>query len=197
MIVDQAFVDPDNLLCIERLTQRRFGCFLAPSIAVGIQEGLTRCQERSLAVVIDSAALKDKLEPANLRSGNARHVVTDRRIVGQVVLAPPTIDPKAQGDSPVGTARKDWARIAQPDIPVFCRNEISTSAQHVSGRSLGLGPIHEHANAVRLAQRVHHRRHIAARRLKIAIPLLWVGRPGRPNGLLRGPLGGDANFFGY
>src|SRR5690606_33948685 len=58
VIVEQAFVDPDDLARAESLPERGFGFIFRPAVAVGVQQGLARRQDRTLAIVIDGTAFE-------------------------------------------------------------------------------------------------------------------------------------------
>ncbi len=193
VIVLQAFVDPDDLARAERLAKCGFGDLLGPAVAVGIEQRLARRQDRALAVMIDGAAFEHEVEAADGLARKARDVVADRRVVGKIVFAAPAVGREAKSGEAVGRHRKDRSRVAQPDIAVLRGNELGGLADGRACRSLGLGAVDQQAHLVALSpvafsERAHERRHVAARRLEITVPFVRIGRPCRPDRLLRRPL---------
>ena len=189
VVVLQALVDPDDLPGAEGFAERRFGLRLGPAVAVRVEQRLPRGQHRALAVVVDGAALQHEVEALDGRIGDARNVVADRRVIGQIVLAAPAVGGKAQRHVPDVRARKDRPRVAQPDVAVARLHEIRDAAQSRARRGFRLRAVDQQAHGVGFAQGAHHRRHVAARRLEVAVPLVGVRRPGRPDGLEQRPLG--------
>ena len=189
VVVLQALVDPDDLLGAEGFAERGLSLRLGPAIAVGIEQRLPRRQDGAFPVMVDGASLQNEIEPLHGGVGDARDFVADRRVVGQVVLAAPAIRGEAESDAPDVRARENWSRIAQPDVAIARLHEVGGAAQCRARRGLRLRAVDQEPDAVGLAQRAHHRGHIAARRLEVAVPLLGVGRPGRPHGLEQRPLG--------
>ena len=168
-------------------------CALRPAVAVGVEQRLARGQHRALAVVVDGAAFQHEVEALHGRIGDARDVVADRRVVRQIVLAAPAVGGKAQRDAPDVRARENRPRVAQPDVAVARRHEVGGAAQSRARRGFRFRAVDQQAHGVGFAQGAHHRRHVAARRLEVAVPLLGVRRPSRPNGLEQRPLGRDVD----
>ena len=117
MVAFEAFVDPDDLSCVERGGESRFGLRLGPAIAVGVQQSLARGEECALAVVIDGATFEHEVERLGRRSGEACDVASDRVVAGEVELAAPAVGLEAERHMAIGPAREDGARVAQPDVP--------------------------------------------------------------------------------
>ena len=181
VVVLQALVDPDDFPGSESLGQRLLGGGFRPAVAIGIQQRLPRRQDRALAIVIDGAAFEHEIEAADRRCGKARNVVADRRVIGQIVLAAPAVGFEAQRHGALVTTREDGAGIAQPDVAVLCRNDFGRVANGRASRGFGLVAVRKQPHVVaRRVQRSDKRRHVAARRFKIAVPLCR-GLPARPS----------------
>ena len=189
VIVLQTFVDPDDLLGTERFAQRGLGCFLRPAVAVRVQKRLPRRQDRAFAVVIDRAAFEHEVETADRRPGDACDVIADGCVIGQIVLAAPAVRSEAQRDDAFRRLRKDRSGIAQPDVAVLRRDDFRDVDRQGSVRGcLGFVAVGKHADLVAGdAQRADQRRHIAARRFEIIVPLSRIGGPCRPDRFLRRP----------
>ena len=99
-------------------------------------------------------------------------VVADRRIVGQVELAAPAIGLEPERDRAVVAPREDRAGVAEPDIAVARRNEVSAAPpERGTSGGFSLGAIDQQPHAVSVRKRAHHGRHVAPRRFEIAVPL--------------------------
>ncbi len=123
---------------------------------------------------------------------------------GRSYLPPQLLVVKRRAARPSGVTRKDRSRVAQPDIAVARGNELGGLAHGRACRSLGLGAVHQKPDLVALSpvafsERAHERRHVATRCLEITVPFVRIGRPCRPDGLLRRPLRrhGDHRLLGH
>ena len=142
--------------------------------------------------MIDGAAFEHELETADRRRCETRNVIADSCVIRQIVLAAPAVGFEPQRHGALVTTREDGAGIAQPDVAVLCRNDLGRVANGRASRGFGLIAVRKQPHVVaRRVQRSDERRHVATRRFKIAVPLFGVCRPGRPNRLLRRPLGGN------
>ncbi len=193
VIMGEALVEPDDLARAEGVVQRGLGLALAPAIAVGVEEGLPRGEHRAVAVMVDGAAFEHEVEFPRADARQLGDVVANGRVVGKVELAAPAIGHESQRDGALVASRKDRTGVAQPDVAIARLDELGGGAELGAGRHLGFGPMHQKADAVGRRERAYHGRHIAARRLKVAVPLLGVGGPRRPDRFLRHPLGGNGN----
>ena len=127
-------------------------CRLGPAVAVGIEQRLPRRQDRALAVVVDRAAFEHEVEAADGRAGEARDVVADGGVVGQVVLAAPAVGLEAQRDGAVGRARKDRSGVAQPDVAVARGHELGGSPTAARAEASASAPLTSRRTGLPLAQ---------------------------------------------
>ena len=69
--------------------------------------------------MIDRAAFQHEVEMADRHAGQARDVVADGCVVGELVFAAPAVGLEAQREQALGPAREDRPGVAQPDIAVL------------------------------------------------------------------------------
>ncbi len=81
MVVEEALVEPDDFPRAEGLAQRRFRFAFRPAIAIVIEQGLSRGEDRALAVMLDGASFQHEVELADRYAGKPRDVVADSGVV--------------------------------------------------------------------------------------------------------------------
>ena len=172
-------------------------CALRPAIAIVVEQGLPRGEDRALTVMLDGAAFQHEVESADRRAGKPRDVVADGGVVGQVEFAAPAIGPKSQRDRAVFRSREDRARVAEPDIAVARRNDLGRAARARRGPRPRLRRPPPAAHPVRSGSSARTSAATSRRgRRQVAVPLVRIGRPSGPDGLLRRPFRGNGNLLG-
>ena len=141
--------------------------------------------------MVDGAAFQHEVEAANGRRGEARDVVADGRVVGKVVFAAPAVGREAQGDLAAGGRGENRTCVAKPDIAVTSRDELGAPLSAARADCSASSPFTSSRTVLLSLKRAHHRRHVAAGRFEVAVPLVGVGRPCRPDRLLWRPFSRD------
>src|SRR4029078_6999624 len=138
VIVLEAFIDPDHRLGAEGKAKCCFSFSVGPGAAIGIEQGLAGGEHGALAVMVHGAALQDKIETQNGPSGEAGDVVADRRVVGQMELAAPSVGLEPESDRAVVSPGEDRAGVAEPDIAVARLNDVRGTAERSTSGELRL-----------------------------------------------------------
>src|SRR4051812_29975301 len=98
VVVVEASIEPDDLVRAKGIPEGSLRFIFSPAVAVLIEHGPPRREDRTLSVVLHCATFKNEVELADRRACKPGDVVADRGVVGQVELAAPAIGAESERD---------------------------------------------------------------------------------------------------
>ena len=201
VVVEQAVAQPDAP-CARR-APRAAPPRRCASVQPRLRLGLSRHWRVVSTVPSPSWSTRAALEHevvarAAARRRARRSASADRSSSSQHVLAAPAVEAEAHATAPRRVRSEDRPGVAQPDV-AEARGTISAAPPRAPrAPPPRLPAVDEQAHHVAARERAHQRRHVAARRFEVAVPCRRIGRPRRPDRLLRRPLrwNGQSSFRG-
>src|SRR5262245_42671182 len=115
------------------MAKRVFGLILGPAIAVGVQQDLAGGEDGALAIMLNRAAFQHEAELLHRRASEPGDVVAHAVVAGKVELSSPAVELESQRNHALPALRKYGAGIAEPDVSVFRRHDLSGAAEARAG----------------------------------------------------------------
>ncbi len=200
VVVEQALVEPEDVLAAERVGEVGFEPFpLHAGVPVRVEQALLRGQERALSVDLDRAALEHHPERVELTAGQLADAAGHQVVAVEDVLVAPAVEREAdRRDVALVVLDEDRRDVAHPDVAEGHAVEDRSEPLEPLAR-LHLADAARHQDVERLAARVAvlidvgdgpAELHVLALGLGEHLrPELVVAGPGEPHGLVRLPLG--------